>query len=69
VRDEKGEIWKPMWLIVIGKHHNDLDIYECYEAYRQRYDLEHLFRFGKQRLLMNAIKKQTKSKKEKMKVP
>ena len=27
---------------------------EGYQAYRQRYDIEHLLRFGKQRLLLNA---------------
>jgi predicted alpha/beta hydrolase len=27
---------------------------EAWDAYRQRYDLEHFFRFGKQRLLMAA---------------
>ena len=55
ISDERGKlIWKPMWLIVIGQERNQLNLQECYEAYRQRYDMEHLFRFGKQKLLMNA---------------
>ena len=55
VSDEKGQtIWKPMWLIVIGSRRHELSLRECHEAYGQRYDLEHLFRFGKQKLLMTA---------------
>jgi hypothetical protein len=47
-------IWKPMWLITIGQRRDELNISEVYQAYRQRYDIEHLLRFGKQRLLLNA---------------
>ncbi len=48
-------IWKPMWLIMIGQRRNELTITEAYQSYRQRYDIEHLLRFGKQKLLLNAI--------------
>lgn len=48
-------IWKPMWLITIGQGRDDLSISQAYQAYRQRYDIEHLFRFSKQKLLLNAI--------------
>lgn len=55
VRDEIGNlVWKPMWLIVVGSRCHELSLIDCYESYRQRYDLEHLFRFGKQKLLMTA---------------
>ena len=55
VRDQEGNtIWKPMWLIVIGSRRDELSLVDCYQSYRQRYDIEHLFRFGKQRLLMTA---------------
>ncbi|MDJ0718568.1 MAG: NF041680 family putative transposase [Prochloraceae cyanobacterium] len=55
VTDETGNtVWKPMWLIVIGSRRNELSLEHCYEAYRQRYDMEHLFRFGKQKLLMTS---------------
>ncbi|NET62408.1 MAG: transposase [Symploca sp. SIO2E6] len=55
VSDETGQVvWKPMWLLVIGHRCDELSLVECYEAYRQRYDLEHLFRFAKQKLLMNS---------------
>ena len=47
-------IWKPMWLIMIGQRRNELTITEAYQSYRQRYDVEHLLRFGKQKLLLNA---------------
>ncbi len=47
-------IWKPMWLIMIGQRRDELSSTEAYQAYRQRYDIEHLLRFGKQRLLLNA---------------
>jgi hypothetical protein len=55
VSDETGQaVWKPMWLIVIGSRRHELSLQECHEAYGQRYDLEHFFRFGKQKLLMTA---------------
>ena len=55
VSDDQGQtIWKPMWLIVIGSRRHELSLNECHQAYGQRYDLEHLFRFGKQKLLMRA---------------
>lgn len=53
VSDGSGNtIWKPMWLIVIGSRRDELSLIDCYDSYRQRYDMEHLFRFGKQKLLM-----------------
>ena len=51
---EGMRIWKPMWLIIIGQRRSELSPAEVYQAYRQRYDIEHLLRFGKQRLLLNA---------------
>ncbi|MDJ0517610.1 MAG: hypothetical protein QNJ74_15630 [Trichodesmium sp. MO_231.B1] len=32
----------------------ELSLIDCYESYRQRYDMEDMFRFAKQRLLMTA---------------
>ena len=52
--EQENTIWKPMWLIVIGSRRHELSLEDCYQAYRQRYDMEHLFRFGKQKLLMNS---------------
>lgn len=56
VLDEAGnQVFKrTMWLIVIGKRRRELSILEAWEAYGQRYDVEHYFRLGKQRLLERA---------------
>ena len=55
IRDENGHpVWKLMWFIAIGSRRNELSLEDCYQAYRQRYDLEHFFRFGKQKLLMTS---------------
>lgn len=45
---------RPMWLIVIGKRRHELSLKVIWHAYRQRYDAEHFFRFGKQRLLFTS---------------
>jgi hypothetical protein len=45
---------RTLWLLVMGKGGHQLSLLEVYEAYRQRYDLEHFFRFGKQKLLLTS---------------
>ena len=53
--DEGNPVFKrTLWLIVIGECRNELSLVEAWAAYGQRYDVEHYFRFGKQRLLMAA---------------
>ncbi len=56
VLDEEGNpvFKRTLWLIVIGERRSELSLVEAWEAYGQRYDVEHYFRFGKQRLLMAA---------------
>jgi hypothetical protein len=56
VLDEQGNpvFQHTLWLMVIGERRNELSLVEAWEAYGQRYDVEHYFRFGKQRLLMVA---------------
>jgi len=56
VLDEQGNpVFKhALWLMVIGERRHELSLVEAWEAYGQRYDVEHYFRFGKQRLLMVA---------------
>ncbi len=44
---------RPLWLIVSGKKRMKLSLLDVFTVYRQRFDLEHFFRFGKTRLLMN----------------
>ena len=52
--DENGKLLKkPMWLIVFGHRRNELNLLQCYQCYCQRYNLEHLFRFTKNKLLLN----------------
>ena len=57
VLDEQGRpIFKhSLWLIVMGQRRQELSLVEAWEAYGQRFDVEHYFRFGKQRLLMAAF--------------
>jgi hypothetical protein len=50
--DTNETIWKPMWLIVIGEKRNCISPVIAYQTYRQRFDIEHMLRFKKQRLLM-----------------
>ena len=45
---------RTMWLIVLGQRRDEFSLVEAWEVYNQRYDVEHYFRFGKQRLLMAA---------------
>lgn len=45
---------KEMWLGVWGARRTELSGEEIYHAYRHRYDIEHFFRFGKQRLLLDG---------------
>jgi DDE superfamily endonuclease len=54
--DDAGQsLFKPMWLIVIGERRGELSALQAYHSYRQRFDLEHTFRFGKQNLLLNTF--------------
>ncbi len=56
VTDDTGDsVWKPMWLIVIGARRQEISPTVAYYCFRQRFDIEHLFRFGKQRLLMTEF--------------
>ena len=45
---------RTMWLIVVGQRRHELSLLAVYQSYMQRYDLEHFFRFGKQRLLLDS---------------
>jgi len=56
VLDDEGQpvFKRPLWLIVMGERRRELSLVEAWEAYARRYDVEHFFRFGKQRLLMAA---------------
>lgn len=55
--DEKGNLacQRPMWLLAIGEQRHQLSAEDIYQAYGQRYDLEHFFRFGKQKMLLASF--------------
>ena len=42
----------PVWLIVMGARRQELTLTHIYQAYTARFDIEHFFRFGKQKLLL-----------------
>lgn len=41
-----------LWLIVMGERRHELTLEQIYQAYSTRFDIEHFFRFGKQKLLL-----------------
>ncbi len=56
VKDENGKAVyeKPLWTIAFGQRRHEASLPDLWESYRQRYDIEHFFRFGKNRLLMDS---------------
>lgn len=42
----------PLWLLVMGARRQELTLEQIYQAYAARFDIEHFFRFGKQKLLL-----------------
>jgi hypothetical protein len=54
MKDSEGKAVfnRPLWLAILGERCYEITLFDAYKAYRQRYDLEHFFRFGKNRLLM-----------------
>ena len=42
----------PLWLIVMGERRHELTLLHIQQAYTSRFDQEHFFRFGKQKLLL-----------------
>jgi hypothetical protein len=55
IDSQSGEVifQRPMWLSIWGERKAELSAAEIYWAYRSRFDIEHFFRFGKQRLLLD----------------
>lgn len=52
VTDKKGKpVYKrPLWVMITGVRRREVTSVQAFIAYRCRYDIEHFFRFGKQRL-------------------
>ncbi len=65
--DEKGNLAckRPMWLLAIGEYRIELTATDIYEAYKQRFDHEHFFRFGKQKMLLDAFQTPDDGREEK----
>ena len=52
-QDGKPVFKRPMWLLALGERRYELSLLDLWNAYKQRVDMQHFFRFGKQRLLLN----------------
>jgi len=51
---QTGEIkGRPLWLSVHGKRKEEIALWDVFRLYKCRFDIEHYFRFGKQKLLLN----------------
>ena len=55
--DEAGQpaCHRPLWLVVMGDHRGELSLEQIYLAYQARFDIEHFFRFSKQKLLLTQF--------------
>lgn len=55
--DEAGQpaYKRPLWLLVLGDRRGELSLEQIYLAYLARFDIEHFFRFGKQKLLLTQF--------------
>ncbi|MFN0065419.1 MAG: transposase [Chlamydiales bacterium] len=45
---------RPLWIALIGKRKDEVSPKMAYDTYLNRYDIEHFFRFGKQKLLLDS---------------
>jgi len=57
VFDEQGKLIfrRPMWLGIFGERRREISLANARNVYTQRFDEEHYFRFGKQRMLMTTF--------------
>ena len=55
--DQQGQLAcrRPLWLLIMGARRREVDLQHSYYAYCQRFNLEHFFRFGKQKLLLTQF--------------
>lgn len=52
--NKKPVFKRPLWLGVAGQEREQFSLRAIYDYYLSRYDIEHFFRFGKMRLLLDA---------------
>jgi hypothetical protein len=55
----------PLWLLVMGHRLEELSLEQIYLAYLARFDIEHFFRFGKQKLLLTRFQTPAVEREEK----
>jgi hypothetical protein len=46
---------RPLWLVVVGEKRMTLTLEQIFDSYSQRYDIEHFFRFGKTKMLLDKF--------------
>lgn len=51
----KPKLDRRLWVVIAGKQRNELTIKQVFDLYRKRFDLEHFFRFSKQKMLFNQF--------------
>lgn len=52
---EQPAFKRPLWLLVMGERRGKLSLEQIYLAYQARFDIEHFFRFGQQKLLLTQF--------------
>jgi len=52
--DSKVIAKRPLWICVFGYERHKISPIDAYTNYKSRFDIEHFFRFGKQKLLLSA---------------
>ena len=55
--DEQGnqKLERMLWVVMCGKKRDEPTLKQCWVMVRKRFDLEHFFRFAKQKLLLNKF--------------
>ena len=56
VTDDQGKAKykRPLWLVITGERREEISAEEAYDYYISRYDIEHYFRFSKEKLLIDS---------------
>ena len=52
--DSTKTLFPPLLLILSGKRRREIAALDAYQSYRRRFDIEHFFRFSKQKLLFSV---------------
>ena len=55
---------RDLWLEVVGDKKDELSLEDVYLAYKSRFDIEHFFKFGKSKLLMDKLQTTDPEKEE-----